>query len=73
MTLGQGLKLASTILDEITTSGLIDASGNLVKPTIAGALALVMKINATITAAGVTEPAEVQKIVSILAAVATLV
>ena len=73
MTVKQGLDLASKVIADIEASGMIDATGNLIKPTIAQAIALVTQINNSIVAAGITEPAQVASVINILATVATLV
>ncbi len=73
ITIKQGLDLASKIIADIEASGLIDANGNLTKPTIASAIALVVQINNSILAAGITEPVQVASILEILTSVSKIV
>lgn len=66
MKAGTILLIVRDIVTDLVSGGLLTSTGDFTKPTIANILTIASTVNATITKYGVTEPAQIQQIISLL-------
>ena len=67
---GTILLIIHDAIGDALASGIITTAGDFVKPTVASAVALAVAINTSIIKNGVTEPVQVQQILTLIASIA---